>query len=220
MFRDNLAHSVNGYGAVMFTNMQSPPQVAYCSEASFFAAYKCTQGGIISYNATLAASFNNMVLIDNHIGATMVLVGDGANLNSTLMGLFQNTIFYGETEASDCSAEGVCLPSAPDPTQCFNKQGLMVTYYTTQGKPPLVNSKFNLPLHNIVSNAAYGGDTRYNNLTFSGFTSTKTYCGLYQRAITLNPYGADYHPRAKFANAIFIVSLLLLNKKRTKAKRH
>lgn len=42
VFRDNIAHSINGYGAVMFTNMQSPAQVAYCSEASYFTAYKCS----------------------------------------------------------------------------------------------------------------------------------------------------------------------------------
>jgi hypothetical protein len=102
-----------------------------------------------------------MILIDNQIGGTMILVGDGVNINSTVLSLFSNSIFYGETESHDCSAPGICLPSSPDLTQCFNKQGLMVSYYATKGKPPLVSSKFNLPLHKIMSNAAYGGDTRY-----------------------------------------------------------
>lgn len=79
LFKNNIAHSVNGYGSVIFTNMQSMSQVSYCVQASYFTAYKCAQGGVIMYNATLAATLSNMILIDNHIGGTMLLMGDGIN---------------------------------------------------------------------------------------------------------------------------------------------
>lgn len=66
----------------MFSNQRSFSQQKFCVEASYFKAYKCSQGGVIIYNATLVATFSNMVLIDNHIGGT-IMVSDESNENNT-----------------------------------------------------------------------------------------------------------------------------------------
>ena len=57
-----------------------------------------------------------------------------------------------------------------------------------------------LPYHEIMADASWGGRSLYENLTFSGYRGQKTWCGQDQRVIRLNPTGADYHPRAKFLN--------------------
>ena len=44
----------------------------------------------------------------------------------------------------------------------------------------------------------------YRNITFVNFKSDTTYCGTGQKAIELNPTGADYHPRSKFFNIRFV----------------
>jgi hypothetical protein len=40
-------------------------------------------------------------------------------------------------------------------------------------------------------------------LQFFDYKSDKTYCGQSQKIITLNPFGADYHPRVKFIGTVF-----------------
>ena len=51
VFRDNVAHSVHGYGAIIFRN-ESEPDERVCIEASYFTAYKCQLAGIVSNQAT------------------------------------------------------------------------------------------------------------------------------------------------------------------------
>lgn len=47
VFRNNTAHSIKGYGAIIFKNTSSATQDA-CIEASYFTAYKCSVVGIVS----------------------------------------------------------------------------------------------------------------------------------------------------------------------------
>jgi hypothetical protein len=54
-----------------------------------------------------------MVLIDNHIGGS-IMIGEESNENSTLLAVFKDSVFYGETEARDCSTENFCSVSAKD----------------------------------------------------------------------------------------------------------
>lgn len=63
-FRNNIAHSVNGVGAVIYPNSQNSHHRT-CYEASHFTAYKNTLHGAITYSRTREAIFSNMVLIDN-----------------------------------------------------------------------------------------------------------------------------------------------------------
>ena len=72
VFKNNTAHSVDGYGAIIFRNASSPYS-DNCMEASYFTAYKCNQGGIVSYDKTLKIIFSNMILIDNYYGANLMI---------------------------------------------------------------------------------------------------------------------------------------------------
>lgn len=76
----------------------------------------------------------------------------------------------------------------------------------------MVASALDLPYEQIESDASYGGDSVYRNITFSNYQSPNTWCGLTQKAIGLNPYGADYHPRSQFNGITFQVkkSLVLI----------
>lgn len=61
----------------------------------------------------------------------------------------------------------------------------------------------------VLSDAAYGGDSTYRNLSFINYNKEYTWCAVKQKAISLNNYGSDYHPRGKFFDIKFIVSNLI-----------
>jgi len=58
---------------------------------------------------------------------------------------------------------------------CDERSAIMISYFSTTGKPPLVNLDF--PYHKIKVDASWGGRTLYQNLTFSGYRGHKTWCG-------------------------------------------
>lgn len=74
-----------------------------------------------------------MVLIDNRIGGTL-MIGDESNENTTQLAVFKDSVFYGETEARDCSSENMCSVSAKDTYQCVDKSGLMLSYFSKSGR--------------------------------------------------------------------------------------
>ena len=51
VFRNNTAHSIEGYGANIYINPTSMTQ-GTCMEGSYFVAYKCTEAGVGAYSAT------------------------------------------------------------------------------------------------------------------------------------------------------------------------
>lgn len=144
-----------------------------------------------------------MVLIDNHIGGT-IMIGSEKNENDTQIAIFRDSIFYGETEARDCSVKDKCSQSAASTDECVERKGLMVSYFSSSGKEPLITDTKYLPIHSIQSSAAYGGESVYRNLTFKNFNQYYTWCSNRQIAIGLNSYGPDYHPRSKFFDTKFI----------------
>ena len=85
----------------------------------------------------------------------------------------------------------------------------MSSYFTKMGKVPLVRRERDLPMQRVLSDAAYGGEAVYRNLTFINFSKEYTWCSVTQKAITLNNFGPDYHPRGKFFGTSFVVSYLI-----------
>ena len=69
LFRDNIAHSIKGYGAIIYRNMYVSTYRT-CIEASRFVAYKCTMVGIVSNQETDSIVFSDMTLIDNGYSAS------------------------------------------------------------------------------------------------------------------------------------------------------
>ncbi len=71
-FKNNIAHSVKGAGAIIFPNPLSSSQKT-CMEGSFFIAYKVTEEAVVSYFSTLNAKFSHMIMIDNGQGPTLMI---------------------------------------------------------------------------------------------------------------------------------------------------
>lgn len=133
------------------------------------------------------------------------MIGDEKNENDTQIAIFRDSVFYGETEARDCAEKDTCAHQNSKPDECINRVGLMTSYFTKEGKQPHLRTQRELPVHRVLSDAAYGGESVYRNLTFIGFKTLYTsYCSVTQQAITLNPFGPDYHPRSKFFDTKFI----------------
>jgi hypothetical protein len=97
-------------------------------------------------NATLTVMLSQMTLIDNQIGGTIIMVGPDAYENNTQLAIFRDSVFYGETEARDCKAQDACYGASIDPRECFERNGVYASYFNKQGKNPLTNRLFNLPL--------------------------------------------------------------------------
>ncbi len=132
------------------------------------------------------------------------MIGSEKNENDTQIAIFRDSIFYGETEARDCSVKDKCSQSAASADECIERKGLMISYFSSSGKEPLISNTKDLPIHKILSSSAYGGESVYRNLTFKNFNQYYTWCSNRQIAIGLNSYGPDYHPRSKFFDTKFI----------------
>jgi len=52
----------------------------------------------------------------------------------------------------------------------------MHSYFTKMGKVPLVRRGREMPMHRVMSDAAYGGEAVYRNLTFINFNKEYTWC--------------------------------------------
>ncbi len=68
------------------------------------------------------------------------------------------------------------MPDSDDEL-CEERSAIMISYFSTSGKPPLIKKKTDLPYHKIKKDASWGGRTLYQNLTFSGYRGQKTWCG-------------------------------------------
>ena len=92
-FFNNVAHSVKGNGAFVYPDLNNQ-NILTCFEANNYTAYKNTEAGIISYEFSANINYNNMILIDNGYGFTVMNGGsDGDN-----MWIKTNNIkMYGET---------------------------------------------------------------------------------------------------------------------------
>jgi hypothetical protein len=66
-FRNNLAHSIKGTGAVIFKNPNFPEQKD-CLEGSYFTAYKVTLEAAVSYFKYREIRHSHMISIDNGMG--------------------------------------------------------------------------------------------------------------------------------------------------------
>lgn len=61
-----------------------------------------------------------------------------------------------------------------------------------------------MPVHHVKTDASYGGNIAYDNLSFINFKSNTTWCGSNSFLFALHPDSSDYFPRAKFTNTKFV----------------
>lgn len=112
-----------------------------------------------------------MTFIDNGSGGTPMIGYEDDVLEMNM----NNIVMYGESEAKDCFYQNEC----DDRTHqgCKDRAGVMIGYAAKAGKDPLPKSKSLIPIHRIKTDASYGGNNNYNNLTFFNFKSNRTWCG-------------------------------------------
>ena len=83
VFKDNIAHSIDGNGVNIFRNFSSSSS-GNCIEASFFVAYKCKMLGVVANQSTNNVVFSNMILIDNHFSAVPMICQEGEKQTAIL----------------------------------------------------------------------------------------------------------------------------------------
>jgi len=110
-FRNNVAHSVTGDGAIVFPDVTGSGH-SKCYEGSHFAAYKCSMSGILSHFWSEEIRWNHITLIDNSLGVINMPGVKGEEHNEAVL---TNTMIYGESPAEDCPDGHSCY--------CYDKMG-------------------------------------------------------------------------------------------------
>lgn len=182
-FRNNVAHSIDGNGAIVSPD----PTVSdhrTCFEASYFAAYKCTEQGIFSYASSAKATFHHMTMMDNVRGFSLFTGVEADEINIEL----NDNFIHGELPIGDClEGSSDCIAHA--------KFGMMAPYASASGKSAHEGSRANLPMDKIGSYAAWGAFKVFaRRNTFKNFAKT-TKLGQKQHVIGIAETMSDDIPQ-------------------------
>jgi hypothetical protein len=126
VFKNNVAHSINGSGFGFFPLVNVPGLTA-CFQASDIKAYKCDQAGVGQLTEGDKAIISNFVGVDNTLGITINTAGETDSLKSTIL---KDSFIYGENSdiAKDCPTGANCW--------CHDKMGHMSVVFPRTGKTP------------------------------------------------------------------------------------
>jgi len=134
---------------------------------------------------------HHVTCIDVNVGLSL---NTGGQKTDSVLVVLEDSIFYGETEADDCSASAGCI--------CRNKFALMATQHLIGSKDLMVTSRSSLPIWKAKSDHNWGGRVELNRNKFTGF-SAPTKCGKRQAIFERNHYAADKIPPHYFFESIF-----------------
>lgn len=192
-FRDNIAHSVNGTGAIFYPSA-SRSSHSYCFKGSHFIAYKNSRYGALTYSRGVEVQFQNMYLIDNTFGAGLNIGSEG-NYRKAYM---NNIFIWGDSSVNrDCAVQNSCEGPA-----CQNKSGIVFSTFTTGWNTPF--PKDWTEQDDIRTDAAWGGRTRFENVFFIDFPSNKTFCGGKLSLFNAHKNASDYIPYTYLYQPTFI----------------
>ncbi|TNV88211.1 hypothetical protein FGO68_gene8985 [Halteria grandinella] len=198
-FRNNLAHSIEGTGSIIFRGGNSK-DLDKCIEGSYFVAYKCAGAGMVSNQYTNGIIFSHLIMIDNAFGVSADIGVEGLDQFARL----KNITFYGETEVRDCEIQGVCqMGGAWKNNGCVDRAAIMPSSYADHHKTPLIGGVPYFPQYKIKGDGSFGGHTIYENITFKNYKEEYNWCGSDQRIFRLNPFNSDYYPRTYLNNVRF-----------------
>lgn len=160
---------------------------------------------------TSRLEYSNMIMIDNGVGVAPAMGQFGDYLYSSVW----DSVFYGETEAKECPAQGACsrygikTQSPGDvksqPRYCYPRAAVMTSIMSGNNKDPIITGLPYWPQWHAKDDASFGGRTFYHNLTFNNFESAVTYCGEQQVIFIINDFASDYTPPAEANNLVFNV---------------
>jgi len=120
-----------------------------CFEGSYFTGYKNYYQGAYAYYKTKSVKFSFMTMIDNKDGFGAAIANSANEFQELLIELSDNKI-YGDSEISDCPADGSFCKS-------YNKFGIILSGATYAGKALMLDSESALPMTKIKSIASWGG---------------------------------------------------------------
>ena len=201
VFKDNVAHSVDGSGALIYPD-KTVATSQTCYQGSHFAAYKNKQAGIATHYSPMEIRMSNMVMIDNKLGVS--LQGGGETDKERKL-VFKDSFVYGEGDdiPSDCP-EG-----ADGSADCFcpTKYGIM-SFGSNHGTKSLhIPDASPRPIYKIKSYAAWNTKITIDDVEVINFQPT-TACAGKQTVFQLNPSASDYIPihyitRMHFTNVAY-----------------
>lgn len=181
---------MNGFGAIIFPDHTKTLHQT-CFAGSYFSAYKNVEEGIITYYDGLSVELSHMTLIDNGWGACMMLAK--AEDPDLVKGTMFNMKIYASSPIEDCPVD----PRTNTKLDCYcvNKYGMLLSYFSLEGKPPYPRSKILLPIRKIKTDALWGGVTNFHDIEFYNFVEKTTPCGAKQAILAMNEWGSDYYPQ-------------------------
>ena len=162
-------------------------------------AYKNTNHGAISYAAVDEMRYQNMFLIDNHIGTQMMIGKEGDDLFIYMSSMSYWAEFSGHR---DCEEE--CARAAD--SECYLdetnfKAAIRLPVFTVCAQTPF--ALHGRPFNYIDCDASWGGRTLFTDTRFHDFTFPKHYCGNRLNLMEPHPDASDYTPEVKLEDTFF-----------------
>ena len=191
-FKDNVSHSNNGVGALIYPDKHQGKQHNKCYELSHFTGYKTTLPCVATHYETEELRAHHLTCIDSEKGISLQTAGE----SDKAVIKFADSHIYGETEALDC----------PDPKSCYcnDKMAFMLFGNNIEGQSLHIQKASNRPIYKIESYSAYGSEVQITNVRFKNFNNNgKTKCDKRQTIFARNPYSSDKIPLHKFSNCKF-----------------
>lgn len=192
-----VAHSVYGSGVLMLPDVAIYDDSKLCYQMSYIKAYKNAQHGIATDYKTNEVRASNVVLVDNQLGITLMVVGEGTQKVMKL----SDSYIYGETPDlhNDC-------PNDDTGATCYcpDKHGFMNFYAMNKGKDAHITEKAARPVYNTKSFAVWDAKALITNVVFSNF-KTRTACNARQSVMGLpDIYSPDIIPIHYFTGVRFV----------------
>ena len=104
-FRNNIAHSVLGYGAYVYANPALSSTSSKCFETSYFTSYKNVEPCVVSFVPTEEHRAHHITCIDNEKGISLNTAG--GERDEVLISL-EDSFIAGSSPADDCPSGGDC----------------------------------------------------------------------------------------------------------------
>lgn len=191
VFKNNVAHSSENSGAVIFPDPGVPAHKT-CYQGSHFAGYKNAHASIGVLQQTDEARFSNIISIDNDLGITLNVAGE-TDVEKVVK--FTDSHVWGEGTdmAKNCpTLTGSCI--------CNERMGHMNSSNIRAKKTPHNPMMSARPVWKPKDYSTWLAKAIVENVHFHQFAAT-TACGATQRVFGMNAHGSDMIPMHYFNNA-------------------
>ena len=190
-FKNNIAHSIDGYGIYAYANPASTT-ASTCFSFGYATAYKTVQASIFAMPNTKLLKAHHLTALDSQKGISL---NTGGSEKDDVEIILSDSFFFGETAANDCPsiAEGKCV--------CQQKYTFMNGQNMNDMKSLMPTGASELPLYKSHGEGNWGGKITINNCNFSKFQGLSA-CGEKSTLLASNPGSSDKIPPHFFNNCV------------------